>query len=196
MLKALGALFGASVAATAGSMLIVPFIILAVLMTASEVITNWLPYVVGLVVYAVVISAAIAVQRSGGMRLLLLLVLGLPPVVGTFLYIGPSYTAFFCAALVAATVLGAGMIAADPSEPVPKPEPEPPGYPYYGVRRPSPPQPKVTSGQRAGTIALCQNVWLAPTAVAFLTHPNWYALIAAVLGMIATFFVVEETGMS
>jgi hypothetical protein len=52
----------------------------------------------------------------------------------------------------------------------------------------------LTSAGGVGQLAMVQNLWLAPTAVMFLTFPNVLALIAALLGAIATFFAAEGAG--
>ncbi|WP_422758985.1 hypothetical protein [Paenarthrobacter sp. C1] len=190
MLKALGAVFGAGMAVTAGSYLLVPMMVVAVLFTLGEGISRWWPFLLGLLIYSVVLAIVIAIIPSVSLKALLLALAGLAPPLYLWSTMGRDWTAASVAAFVAATVIGLGLLSLSAS-----------GLKLHGLKRygPAPSEKKrlysvLDTAGGVGHLALVQNLWLAPTAVMFLTYPNVLALIAALLGGIATFFAAEGSG--
>jgi signal transduction histidine kinase len=111
MRKAFGALFGASMAVTAGSYLVIPVMVVAVLFTIGEGIGRWWPFLVGLVVYAIVLALVIAVIPNVTLKALLLAVGGLIPPLYIWSSMGRDWTGASIAAFVAATVIGSGLVS-------------------------------------------------------------------------------------
>lgn len=188
MLKALGAIFGAGMAVTAGSYLLIPLMVMAVLFTIGEGIGRWWPYLVALLAYALLLALIIAIVPSLILKSLLVVAGGFLPPLYIWTSMGRDWTAFAVAAFVAVTVTGAGLISLSAS-----------GLKLHGLSRygPYPGEKKRLKSRLAdagqlGQLALVQNLWIAPTAVMFLTYPNVLALIAALLGAIATFFAAEQ----
>jgi hypothetical protein len=190
MLKALGAIFGAGMAVTAGSYLVIPVMVVAGLFTIGEGIGRWWPFLVGLLIYSLVLAMIIALIPSVSLKALVLGVAGLVPPIYIWTTMGRDWTGASIAVFVAATVIGAGLVSLSAS-----------GLKLHGLKQYGhPPAEKkklhsaLSTAGGAGQLALIQNLWIAPTAVMFLTFPNVLALIAALLGGIATFFAAESTG--
>lgn len=187
MLKVFGAIFGASMAVTAGSYLVIPVMVVAVLFTIGDSIGRWWPFLVGLLVYTLVVALVIAVVPSVVLKTVVLAAAGVSPSLYIWTTYGQDWTSGFVALFVAATVIGTGLVAMSAS-----------GMRLHGMKMfgYAPEGKKQLHGYLSGAagvgqLALVQNLWIAPTAVMFLTFPNVLALIAALLGAIATFYAAE-----
>lgn len=187
MFRFIGVIFGAGVAVTAGSYLVLPIMVIAVLFTIGDSISRWWPILLTLLGYALLIALVVGIVRSVGTKVLLLTVMAAPPVAYVVASQEITYTSVVVGAFVAATLFGVGLVSLAGS-----------GLKARGLTRFGHPPKELqrthsflNSAGATGMIALVQNLWLAPTAVVFLTHPNVVAIIAALLGAIATFYVAE-----
>lgn len=175
MLKAIGTLFGASMAVTAGSYLIIPVIVVSILFTVGDSIGKWWPYLLGLLGYTMVTGFLIKVVPIVFLKALIVLAAGLVPPVYIWVTYGQDWTAGIVGSLMAAAVLGTGLMALSES-----------GAKARGRQGGS-----LDTAYFIGRIALIQTFWLAPAAVMFLSGPTAMSIIATLLGAIAMLFAAE-----
>lgn len=169
-----------------GSMLIIPFAILMLLSAIWSGLSAYWIWLVGGLVYGLIIWGLTAVLPRFAAKCLVSLTLALLPTACLLISEGFSWQTFFVGALALSVFGGIASQGSARYSLFPRNR-EPENF-YHKTKE------NIRAFGWCGVVLAAQAVWLAPAAFASLDF-NLFAVFTTLVGMIATFFVVDELEM-
>lgn len=181
-MKLLGTLFGAGVAVGAGSLLFFPFLIIIIVMVLSEGISTYWPWLVGALLYSVLIWIVLAIVPGFPARLFTGIALAAAPPIAALVTQGVTWASSSLAGLSLCVFAGTSALA----------------LARHSTAKLTRLRGSLDSKtrfeiERIGYIGLffsVQPIWLAPAYLMFSSEANLLLILVTLVGMLVAIFAM------